>query len=338
MISAQNNFTAIRYSLASIVALSHLAQLSQVEAFGFFDDWLNAPLAVHGFFVISGFLIYSSYLRNPDWKKYLNKRFRRILPAYIAVVVICTIGLVFVSDELAQAYFLNLQWWKYLGANLLALNFLQPELPGVFQDNPFISAVNGSLWTIKIEIGFYLTLPILVYFLMKLKSEQRIYLLVGLLLLSAIYAEAFYWAYLKTENEMYLFLHRQLPGKLCYFISGMMLYQYLDFFLQHKHTVFLLSLILSVASLVLEVEWLTVFSLTGVLIWLALATPPVFSFLDKHDYSYGIYLWHFPLAQLFACQYWFEGNPWLAFGLWLIILVGISACSWYFLEKRFIRK
>jgi peptidoglycan/LPS O-acetylase OafA/YrhL len=321
-----------------MVALGHLAQLSDVQAFAVFSDWTNASMAVHGFFVISGFLIYRSYHHLPVWKEYLKKRFRRILPAYILVVGVAALALVLVSDKGILEYYTSAQWWKYVLYNLLTLNFLQSDLPGVFQHNPFNIAVNGSLWTIKIEIGFYLFLPLLVHALSILKESQRSWALLGLLAFSLLYAEFFLWLYQTTGNEFYSFLHRQLPGKLCYFISGILAYRHWNFFQQHPHTIGILSFFLVAASWYLQVDWLSVFSLAGLLIWMALIAPPVFAFLDKHDYSYGIYLWHYPLVQIFTSQQWWQHQEWTMFLLWIFALLLISAVSWYGLERRYIRK
>ena len=49
---------------------------------------------------------------------------------------------------------------RYLGWNLAFLNFMEPALPGVFEANRF-TEINGALWTLKIEVMFYLVLPLL---------------------------------------------------------------------------------------------------------------------------------------------------------------------------------
>lgn len=337
LVSSQNNFTAVRYTLATIVALCHLAELSQVRQFQFFYTYLSAPLAVHGFFVISGFLIYRSYERNPDWKEFLRKRFRRILPAYIAVICICALCLVSVSELTPADYFLNISWWQYILANLFTLNFLQPELPGIFQQNP-IHAVNGSLWTIKIELSFYVLLPVLIYILNSINKKYTLYILLVMLSLSVAYTEFFTAMYQNTGNKLYLFLHRQLPGQLSFFIMGILFYKYFDYFLKYKHIIGVASLLLTAVYLIEGIGWLSVFSLPGVIMWLAFAISPVFSSLDKHDYSYGIYLWHFPLIQLFVAQHWFDNNPWLMFLVFIMIVIVVSGVSWYVLETRFTKK
>lgn len=81
------------------------------------------------------------------------------------IVVACAAGLVFASDLTPAQYFTDSGLIKYLAANLSFLNFLHPTLPGVFQGQEFVNpAVNGSLWTMKIEWALYLSVP-LIYFL-----------------------------------------------------------------------------------------------------------------------------------------------------------------------------
>jgi hypothetical protein len=65
------------------------------------------------------------------------------------------IGLSLFSNISTSEYFRSPQLFKYFIVNVFFMNFLQPSLPGVFVENGS-QAVNGSLWTIKLEIGFYI--------------------------------------------------------------------------------------------------------------------------------------------------------------------------------------
>lgn len=77
--------------------------------------------------------------------------------------------LVFLGAFSARDYFTGVGFWKYIFWNTLMLNFMCPILPGVFNGNP----VNGALWTIKVEIGFYLILPVLISVLDRLRTKQK---------------------------------------------------------------------------------------------------------------------------------------------------------------------
>lgn len=73
---------------------------------------------------------------------------------------------------------------KYVVANLAFLNFVHPTLPGVFEGNK-IHEVDGALWTLKIEVMFYATVPIIAYLF---RRFGRFSVLVTLYFVSAAYA------------------------------------------------------------------------------------------------------------------------------------------------------
>ena len=193
-----NNFNIIRLLLAVLVFLSHFFSLAGQHNGVMIID---APDMVRGFFVISGFLIYSSYCRSNTLKSYFIKRARRILPSYIFVVLLCAFGLVFVSTLPASEYF-GTDWLKYLFANLTFANFAHPTLPGVFADN-YHTAVNGSLWSIKVEIMVYLALPLLVYMCKKLKANHNVFFII-VILLSIVYTFICDTMYSNTGEGKYL--------------------------------------------------------------------------------------------------------------------------------------
>ena len=157
----RNNLDCLRLILASTVALFHISALTNLSALSFLGRYCSPHFAVRSFFVISGLLIYRSYTRSSSMASYLEKRARRIYPAYFICIVVAALALCSLSTLPVSQYF-GFGFWKYLGANLLFLNFLAPSLPGVFTSNT-LSAVNGALWTLKIEVIFYLFVPILHY-------------------------------------------------------------------------------------------------------------------------------------------------------------------------------
>ncbi|HEY0565127.1 MAG TPA: acyltransferase, partial [Terriglobales bacterium] len=204
-----NNFDLARLLLASMVVLFHCAALSGSPALHLLRS-VDRHAAVEGFFVISGFLIFASYERCRSVADYARKRAARILPGYWLSTALC-LAIVF-------AFTHRLHVLKFLIANLLFLNFLQPGVAGVFDRNPADAALNGSLWTIKIEVMFYVCVPLLVWLC---RRFGRVPVLVACALLSVVYR---HWI---ASNST---LAQQLPGQLAFFSMGALGYYYLPEF------------------------------------------------------------------------------------------------------------
>lgn len=166
-----NNFDFLRFLFSFLVVIGHSILLSGNPEFwnGFFAAMPN--FSVYSFFIISGFLIYSSFDRSKNLKIYFRNRIKRIVPAYFFIVVTFAFLLYFFSSTTLQNYFSS-DWVKYLGANLVFANFLKPCIQYVFENN-LHCAVNGSLWTIKVEIMFYVFVPILYYFIHKKVESHK---------------------------------------------------------------------------------------------------------------------------------------------------------------------
>ncbi len=74
---------------------------------------LSSGMAVKGFFVLSGFLIFMSFERSTSLSSYAMKRIRRIYPAYFTVVMLCAFGMVAVSSHSVAEYF-----FRHLGQGM----------------------------------------------------------------------------------------------------------------------------------------------------------------------------------------------------------------------------
>ena len=198
----ENNFDFLRILFSLFVVLGHTIILSKQPEFhnDFFAAMPN--YSVFAFYVISGFLVFSSYARLQNVKTYFRHRAKRLLPAYWTVVVFFAVFLYFFNDG-NKPYFSG-EWAEYLGANLVFMNFLKPCIPGVFTGNTEC-AVNGALWTIKVEIMFYLFLPILFHFIKNLSLKKKNVVLISLYFLSILYFHfaAEHWGYTMAK---------QLPG------------------------------------------------------------------------------------------------------------------------------
>lgn len=328
----KNNFDLLRLIFAATVCFVHADELSGYAKIGWISQVLSSEVAVKAFFVVSGFLIFMSYERSSSLATYFIKRVRRIYPAYVTVILLAAFGLVLVSRLDYRDYF-AVDWFKYLAANLAFLNFLQPTLPGVFESNRF-TAVNGALWTLKVEVLFYLSVPIFGWFFKKL---SRTWVLLGGYVLSLVYVWICNLLAIRTGNAMYAELGRQLPGQLSYFLGGAFLYYHLPFF--EKYAAYFLGggVVVLVVNIFQPLMFLEPFALAVVVVFFGLFFY-MGEFSENGDFSYGVYILHFPILQIFIQYGWLRDMPWLYLSVALSVTLAAAFLLWHGVEKRFLFK
>ncbi|MEI8021293.1 MAG: acyltransferase, partial [Schlesneria sp.] len=154
-----NNFDLIRLLAALQVVYCHTCwHLGITSGIGDptlanFIHWFpGVPI----FFTISGFLISRSWERSDNWREYATKRVLRIYPALwvqLAVGILITTAFGVVTPSLATCPSFGL--WIVAQST-----FVQVYNPS-FMRGFGLGVLNGSLWTIPVELGFYVSLPIL---------------------------------------------------------------------------------------------------------------------------------------------------------------------------------
>jgi peptidoglycan/LPS O-acetylase OafA/YrhL len=293
-----NNFTLLRLLLALMVVVGHFKLLSGTDDPGFPFNFADA--AVDCFFVVSGFLIAGSYERCRGlWSFYVRRLFR-LYPMYACVVLLqAAIMLALLPGGPFSEPHSTL---RYLAANMLLANFLQYDIGGVLAGlhNP---GINPSLWTLKIEIGFYLIVPLI--FLGTRRWGWRS--LAVIFVASVIYNLVA--LYLGDDR-----LAKQLPGQLQFFAVGMGLYLYGEKLRVHP----LVSAAIAIGFLA---AWtfgspippgIRPIVVAAFVFTFALCTPVV---RLKSDMSYSVYLLHGPLLQTMILLGVFQDN--------LLFLVGV---------------
>lgn len=328
----KNNFDLQRFLFAGTVCLVHAYDLSWYKELALIKNYLSSGVAVKAFFVISGFLIFMSYERSSSVFSYATKRLRRIYPGYFIVIILCALGLFSISSENLAGFF-SVSWIKYTFANLSFLNFIQHTLPGVFEANK-LQVINGALWTLKIEVMFYLSVPL---FVLLFKKFNRLAVIISIYALSVAYSIVCMKLAEKTGSDIYMILGRQLPGQLSYFIAGAFFYYYLQFFERHAYH----FLICATAILFTKNYWslplLEPFALSIFVVFFGLFLY-LGNFGKYGDLSYGIYLLHFPIIQCFLHFGWLASEPWLFLTAIVIITVLAAFVMWHLVEKRFLAR
>ncbi len=153
-----NNLNLLRMIAATSVLVSHAWPIAlgpgAAEPLSGLLGWSLGGVAVLVFFAISGFLITRSFERQPT-ARWLLARLLRLGPALLVVLVLTVLLLgPLVTSWPLRAYFTNGFIVTYVPRNLFLWN-QQPNLPGVFEDNPFPKAINGPLWTLYYEVTCY---------------------------------------------------------------------------------------------------------------------------------------------------------------------------------------
>ena len=328
-----NRFDALRLGLASMVFLYHAAVLSGFQADTSVEDILAAlaELSIQGFFVISGALVYGSWQRSRGLSDYTGKRIRRLYPAYAVIILIP--ALISLILSFGQTGALQ-QIARYVGANLIFLNFLQPDLPGLFEDQR-LSVVNGALWTLKIEVMFYTLVPLLAWGLTRLGRAWWLAIVILVML-------GFAWrdGALAASHPLSEQIARQLPGQMMYFAAGMVMWRLWDRVRAHARLLLLIgamSLIISVLAPALDA--LRVLGLFGLIAGAAFTPGPALNAARWGDVSYGVYIVHFPVVQGLVAAGLFDTLG-FAGGLTVstLLVFALSYLLWWWVEKPALRR
>ena len=330
----RNNFDLLRFVFAAVVVLYHVRICSAAPELAFLRVF-SADLAVRAFFVVSGFLVFMSFEQSRSTAEYFGKRIRRIYPAYFTVVVGAAMLGVFIT-ELPWSEYFSAGVIRYVAANLAFVNFLAPTLPGVFVHNPLIE-VNGPLWTIKIEVMFYASVPILAW----LAARRGPALVLGI-----AYALGLAWMLgfealaTQTGSLLYAKLSYQFPGQLGYFASGALCYYYLPLLQRRWALAAALGAVGLIVSDVFPALRIVVepAALALVVTVLALGIRHLGNFARYGDLSYGIYILHVPVLQTLVALGVFERNALAAFALAIVIVLALAFASWHLVEKPFLKR
>ncbi|MEH7374540.1 acyltransferase family protein [Neobacillus drentensis] len=319
--SRKNNLDFIRFVAATLVLFSHSYPLStgnnMSEPFGLLTlgEMTFGELAVSIFFVISGFLITQSFDRSKDPIYYFKARILRIFPglAFCLLLAAFLLGPIFTELSVID-YIMNRETYDYLST--ISLYRIQYDLPGVFLTNVWPNAVNGSLWTLWYEFFFYIVVAILGVTRL---LDKRIVLL-GFFLATALY--------FLGRGAFYTDLFR-------YFSAGM-------FFYLFRKKINLNGWLACVSFIILVLTMKTgyfsySFTIFGsyLIFYLAFETRlKVHNFGKYGDFSYGIYIYAFPLQQLMIYLFDNKLTPWENFLLSFPVTMLFAIVSWYLVEKR----
>lgn len=330
-LSRENNFDFLRFVAACLVLFSHSFPLYGVKGEPFavataFDTF--GGLAVGTFFVISGFLITASWTKNPKLYSYLRNRVIRIFPGYSAVIMLAIVLGACITTLPLSEYIRHPVTLDYLGNFLLYMQRF--DLPGVFTDNPQ-PGVNGSIWTLPKEFTMYLLLAALGY--------TR--LLRGpVLLVSYLGCFAGYIIYMETHRDFAdAWFYSSLTKNAVYFFAGALFWHYRERITLSPELCLLMLIVLALSAQTPWSKYSFMLCLPYLVIFAGLWDMRSIRNFGKYgDFSYGLYLYAFPVQQ---CYMLWVGERW---GFWTFPLVCLpitfcfAVASWYLVEKPWLRR
>lgn len=337
-----NNFDLIRLAAALQVAYIHSARLFHtLEGDRPLSTLVSLFPGVPVFFFISGFLISQSFERNPNWREYAWNRALRIYPA-LAVCFVLSLTATWLCGFFAVRGIPGSEFVVWVIAQLTVGQFYNPA----FISRPPIWALNGSVWTISVELQFYVLLP-LMYLLLGLARmrRRRSNLVLGALIVVFL-ALSEIWP--NKDPGFGGPLGPQIPAAL--FVPWFYMFLVGVFFQRNAALlktwfagrfpyVFVAYCVLAVFA-VRHWHWSlkdapqpVLFAGLAVITFAAAFSAPTLSerLLHRTDVSYGLYIYHTPVINV-LCLTGVLAGQWAA-AVALAVSLPLAYASWVLVEK-----
>ncbi|MCF6133022.1 acyltransferase family protein [Flavobacterium wongokense] len=334
MIDKENNFDFLRLLFSALVIVSHSYSLTDNNKDEIFLVISNGQIAlgtfsVKCFFIISGYLIFISLKRSKNLLEYIWKRIVRIFPALVVVLLLTMLFLPLIYTG-EGSIFSHWDYWSYFYRNL-GLYHLQYNVEGIFEDNPYLKSINGSLWTIRYEFTMYLSLLLFFFFQRKL-SQIVLLLTFGGLFVLANFAPHF----LNSAIFSKFFLDtKDLYDLGCYFIAGSFLASVnFENFKYQKALLIACPILLIAATKMGYFHYAGYFLLPVIILSFGLSKTPYLKSIGQNfgDISYGVYIYGFVVQQSLL-NFFDLGIYGLMFSSLAITMV-FAYFSWHLIEKR----
>ena len=304
----RNNFDVLRLMFASLVVYSHsFALLGIPEPTIWGSSFGN--LAVNGFFVISGYLICQSYLADSRIVSFAFGRFLRIVPGLIAA---------------------------------LSVTRLIADRCNGFHNNPIPDIANGPIWTLTWEVLCYAAVPVMgaigalsvsslpgffaaawLTYMANIESTSSFFLVIAPLFLQFLSG-----AFIRlAEDQIHMKSLAAMSLVVLLLTAYVPAFRHLSLFVR-SHIVFLWGIDLSDQQ-VMRALFLASFP-TAVIFG---ANHVRMLLSVRHDISYGIYIYGWPIGQ---CLVFIQGtaiHPLAFFTETMAVTTLLAFASWLLIER-----
>lgn len=297
-----NNFNLVRFLAAGLVLVSHSWPLTATpgEPLERFAGFSFGHLGVDVFFVVSGFLVTGSLLARDTLASFTRARALRIFPALVANAfgTALVIGPLVTALPVAR-YFAEWDTWRYALQNSVTWPLgVRWWLPGVFLGNPGGPAVNGALWSLPWELTMYVMLGVLGAGLLRRRGAGERSNLRGVVLALAAGATLGHGLNEALALSGRFEVVQGLRLVALFFAAASL--QLMRDRVPLTLPLFLGALASIALAMALGGAWLALYPLAlgYIVLWLALVPAgPLRLYNRLGDYSYGFYLWQFPIQQ-----------------------------------------
>lgn len=337
--SHENGFNLVRLVCALLVVVYHAFQLNTVRPGA--PDPLSALLAPHAdlgqvavgvFFIISGIFITQSWMRDPQLLHFAVRRIARIVPGLFACLLASTVVAVAFFSEAGLAGMLDPAPWRYVLGNSV-LHWLQYIIPpGELRIAGVLGGqdLNGPLWTLYWEGRMYVMVALIgMAAILPLRAWMRAAALF-LLLAASLFPDVLS-GYIWEVRMWSLFLAGMLLQTLAPNVRVSLAAVACTFALAA------LNWTRSAALTQSGLTWFGIALIMGALaLWAGSARLERLAHVRRHDYSFGIYIYHWPvLMMLRTALPPLDAPALLAIGL--LVIVPASMLSWHAVEAPALR-
>ena len=345
-----NNFNLIRLLAALQVLFTHSVLHLELEKSKYLhyigENFLYYFPGVPIFFTVSGFLIFASFENNhKDIRKYCFNRFIRLYPA-LWICLLATILLLFIEYQGNKMDILySKTFYLWILEQLTFFQFHTPDLLRFWG----VGTPNGSLWTIIVEVQFYLLVPLIYYFTQKL-FKIKIIPIVLIMIISLLFN--FYIGQFSDENIKYKlggvivfsYLYNFLFGVIAYiywekirkFVEGKIVYWALAYLIYISFFGNYLGIDLNSYFIFNFLHFFSNILLACLVLSMAFSCNNLSNkVLSHNDISYGVYIYHMLVINFMVQRGLIKDEKYL--GLVFIATISLAAFSWFFIEKRFLK-
>ena len=323
----QNNFRLLRFLTALTVAATHCLWIiygfnpSTEGTLGILIQASHCGICI--FFGLSGYLITSSLTERPNFLRFTVSRIIRLCPLLIfsSLLIAFVFGPFFTTASFSD-YYNDWRLWAYVPVT--TLSYSDMTLPGLFEAAPAGGEVNVSLWTLKYEIMAYFVLA----FLCSIGMLEKRVVWVWSALAIAVFLYVSYFTTLRAEIPF--LMHSFRFGFA--FLIGVLLYTYRHQIPLNIIGVFLVIGFAAYTNSGPYMEPFRIVALTYTAVWFGSHKSYLLGFYNRFgDYSYGIFVFHWPIAQLVL-----QTNPSISYGDLLTIVLPLTltfaVLSWHTIE------